>query len=102
MSAVDLEKELENIKERVRSAVGSFQEKSYAVNEKAKEGGYYIELDKEQSVESSPKRVNPTRERLSKILDQQHNNFVLRNNLLSETCDNLHSIAPQFRKKDKK
>jgi hypothetical protein len=100
MSVIELEKELEKIKERVKDAVGSFQQENYAINEKAKEGGYFVELDRDATEGSSLSVINPTKERLIHILEQQHNNFEQRNILLSETCDKLHSIAPKgFKKK---
>ena len=45
---LDFIKELSKIKERVSEAVVGYDNEKYIINEKAREGGYYIDVDGEE------------------------------------------------------
>ena len=44
MSCLDFGKELERIQGRVQDAVGKFQSETYTIDERAKEGGYFVDI----------------------------------------------------------
>ena len=74
MSCLDFGKELEQIQGRVQDAVGKFQSETYTIDERAKEGGYFVDIaGNEQDLKSANvledwKPENITRDNLNTIL----------------------------------
>ena len=98
---MDFIKEWSKIKERVSEAVVGYDNEKYIINEKAREGGYYIDVDGEErdanKIEDFGKTWKPynhAREKVEKILEKSAISVNMRENLLSESYDMLNSVAP--------
>eukprot|EP00505_MAST-04D_sp_SCG-Rhode-Island_P000257 Stramenopile-MAST_4_protein_257 len=100
MSCLDFGKELEQIQGRVQDAVGKFQSETYTIDERAKEGGYFVDIaGNEQDLKSANvledwKPENITRDNLNTILQQHERSSHERKILISESYDLLQSIVP--------
>ncbi len=102
---LDFIKELGKIKERVNDAVVGYNNEKYIINEKAREGGYFIDVDGDDreveqlgSFQKAWKPKNHARERVEHILKKSVASVNKRESLLSESYDMLTNIAPKTTK----
>ena len=102
---LDFIKELGKIKERVNEAVVGYNNEKYIINEKAREGGYFIDVDGDEreikhsaDLEEQWKPKNLAREKVERILKKSAASVNRRENLLSESYDMLTSVAPMTSK----
>ena len=102
---LDFIKELGKIKERVNEAVVGYNNEKYIINEKAREGGYFIDVDGDDreveqlgSFQKAWKPKNHARERVEYILEKSVASVNKRESLLSESYDMLTNVAPKTTK----